>query len=249
MTPIQGDWTISSVGLPASVLRKVYFDNARKLLARSLPLPRIQAARVPADFVPDGDLSKPAWASAQPVRIECSTLDATARPGLSTTVRALWSDGWLYLAYESPYTTLTTFDPPLTGRERWNMDGKGESLWERDVVEAFIAPDPKRPNHYGEFQVAPTNERLDLLLDLPKRDFAWSSRFESATRVDQARAVWTCELRIPIAALSPAPPASGTQWRANLLRCDRAAKAYLAWNPSLGGSFHAPDRFGVLEFR
>ena len=37
MTPIQGDWTISSIGLPAEVLRKIYFENARKLLARSLP--------------------------------------------------------------------------------------------------------------------------------------------------------------------------------------------------------------------
>jgi hypothetical protein len=35
MTPIQGNWTISSIGLPAPVLRKIYFDNARQLLARS----------------------------------------------------------------------------------------------------------------------------------------------------------------------------------------------------------------------
>ncbi|MDA1272466.1 MAG: amidohydrolase family protein [Verrucomicrobia bacterium] len=39
MTPIQGDWKISAIGLPASVLRKIYFENARKLLARSLPSP------------------------------------------------------------------------------------------------------------------------------------------------------------------------------------------------------------------
>jgi predicted TIM-barrel fold metal-dependent hydrolase len=37
MTPIQGNWTISGIGLPADVLRKVYFENARRLLARSLP--------------------------------------------------------------------------------------------------------------------------------------------------------------------------------------------------------------------
>jgi predicted TIM-barrel fold metal-dependent hydrolase len=37
MTPIQGRWTISGIGLPAPVLRKIYFENARKLLARSLP--------------------------------------------------------------------------------------------------------------------------------------------------------------------------------------------------------------------
>ena len=36
MTPIQGDWTIDGIGLPPEALRKIYFDNARKLLARSI---------------------------------------------------------------------------------------------------------------------------------------------------------------------------------------------------------------------
>ena len=36
MTPIQVDWKISGIGLPTSVLMKIYFENARKLLERSL---------------------------------------------------------------------------------------------------------------------------------------------------------------------------------------------------------------------
>jgi predicted TIM-barrel fold metal-dependent hydrolase len=36
MTPIQGDWTISAIGLPERVLAKIYFGNAMKLLAKPL---------------------------------------------------------------------------------------------------------------------------------------------------------------------------------------------------------------------
>jgi predicted TIM-barrel fold metal-dependent hydrolase len=36
MTPIQGDWTISAIHLPAEVLAKIYFENAEKLLAGPL---------------------------------------------------------------------------------------------------------------------------------------------------------------------------------------------------------------------
>jgi len=36
MTPIQGNWPISAIGLPAPVLRKIYFENAQKLLAGPL---------------------------------------------------------------------------------------------------------------------------------------------------------------------------------------------------------------------
>src|SRR5262249_59246955 len=70
MTPIQGDWRISSIGLPAPVLRKIYFDNARRLLARSLPPPVLRAAHVDQDFEPDGVLDDPAWRRASPVRVE-----------------------------------------------------------------------------------------------------------------------------------------------------------------------------------
>jgi predicted TIM-barrel fold metal-dependent hydrolase len=40
MTPIQGKWTISAIGLSSSVLKKIYFENAEKLLAR--PLERLR---------------------------------------------------------------------------------------------------------------------------------------------------------------------------------------------------------------
>jgi hypothetical protein len=71
MTPIQGDWRIDAIDLPASVLRKIYFDNARRLLVRSLPLPVLQAKKIDRDFKPNGRLNEPAWRAASPVRIEC----------------------------------------------------------------------------------------------------------------------------------------------------------------------------------
>jgi hypothetical protein len=116
------------------------------------------------------------------------------------------------------------------------------------VVEAFIGSDANSLNHYAEFEVAPSNERLDLKVSLPDRDFAWESHFQSAVKVDRAAGVWDCEVRIPLAALSATPPAAGTKWRINLYRMDRANKAGLAWNPCLTPTFHTPERFGVLEF-
>jgi hypothetical protein len=241
MTPIQGDWNISGIGLPAPVLRKIYFDNARRLLARHLPAPVLRAARVAEDFDPDGRLDEAAWRKAAPIRLEQDSATGGARPGLSTTVRALWSGQWLYLAYECPFTTLTVFAESHPEKERIG-------LWDRDVVEAFIGGDAARPGRYAEYEVAPTNERLDVLIDPPKKDFAWDGRAQSAVTVDRQRRVWTCEVRIPLEVLAVAKPAPGTRWRINLYRCDKENSAYLAWNPTLNGSFHTPDRFGHLEF-
>ena len=58
MTPIQGDWTISAIGLPTEVLRKVYFDNAQRILARSL-YPTSKAVRI--DSLKIDDLQSAAW--------------------------------------------------------------------------------------------------------------------------------------------------------------------------------------------
>jgi predicted TIM-barrel fold metal-dependent hydrolase len=248
MTPIQGNWNISAIGLPTSVLRKLYFDNALKMLARALPSPVARARRISSDFALDGTLSHPFWKTATPVFLERQSVDATARPELGTTVRVLWSANHLYLSFACPYTKLTVFESPQS-QERFDNARPGTSLWDRDVVEAFIGVNLDQPRHYAEFEVAPTNERLDLMLPgLPARDFAWNSGFESKVKTDPASRKWTCEMRIPLKALNQVPPGVGTRWRLNLYRCDRANQAFLAWNPTLQGSFHQPERFGFLEF-
>ncbi len=240
MTPIQGDWTINSIGLPPAVCRSIYFDNATKLLARSLPLPVMKAARLETDFKPDGKLSNPAWSAVVPVRLEYESGDASARPDVSTAVRALWSDQFLYLAYESPFSKLDTFTP-VQAAERIG-------LWDKDVVEAFIAADPAKPNHYIECEWSPSGEQLDLKVELPAKDFPWSSGMESSVSIDEPAKMWRLEVRIPLKSLSSAPPQAGTRWRLNLFRHDTASNAGLAFSPALTGTFHTPERFGWLEF-
>jgi len=141
------------------------------------------------------------------------------------------------------------FEPAKFAKKRFDSGGKGTSLWDRDVVEAFIGSGTNHIRRYAEFEVAPTNERLDLMItNLPEKDFGWNSRFRSQVHVDERRKVWTCEMQIPIAALSSQEPSVGTSWPLNLYRCDRANKAFLGWRPTLAGSFHTPERFGTLTF-
>jgi predicted TIM-barrel fold metal-dependent hydrolase len=238
MTPIQGNWTINSIALPPDVLRKIYFDNAARLLSRSLPPPVLKAAHLKLDFAPDGKLTEPEWQSASPARLEYQSANAIAHPKLSTSVRALWSEDFLYLGYECPYTELTVFEPKQTAERL--------GLWDRDVVEAFIGTNEK-VTRYSEYEWAPTGEQLDLMLDLPNRDFEWSSRMESAVSVDESAKVWRVEVRIPMKSLSQIAPQPSTRWRINLFRQDKANRASLAFRPTLRPSFHIPERFAWLE--
>ncbi|MDB5173602.1 MAG: hypothetical protein JWN51_2375 [Phycisphaerales bacterium] len=116
------------------------------------------------------------------------------------------------------------------------------------MIEAFIGTDVQHSGHYAEFEVAPTNERLDIAVNLPDKDLAWNSKFTSAVKVDETRHLWTAELRIPLSSLSDTRPKAGAQWRLNLFRSDRANHAFLAWNPTLTETAHTPERFGILEF-
>ena len=240
MTPIQGSWTIHSIDLPPEVLRKIYFDNARRLLARSWPLPTLAVMRVGNEITVDGLLDEPQWALARPARLELGSRDGVARPAISTTVRALWSDDALTLAYECPYTELNVFQPTQS-EERIG-------LWENDVVEAFIGADPAKPSTYTEYEWAPNGEFLDLAIDDGRKDFAWSSHAESRARIDAEKGVWRVEARIPLAALGGTRPTAGSRRRVNFYRHDKAHAAGLALSPTLRPTFHAPERFGWLEF-
>jgi len=200
--------------------------------------PTLRASRLQEDFDLNGDTAKAVWRKVRPVRLDRESRTAVERPDVVTTVRCLWSERFLYLAFDCPFTKLTVFDPVQT-TERFG-------LWERDVVEAFIASDANNVSRYTEYEVSPTNERLDV--KIPEKDFAWSSGFESATRVDDKNRRWTAELRIPWSALTETKPKTGARWRINLYRCDYSNKAFLAFSPTFQGSFHVPERFGTLEF-
>jgi predicted TIM-barrel fold metal-dependent hydrolase len=243
MTPIQGNWKIDAIGLAPEVQRKILFDNARKLLARSLPTPKAVAHFTDDAITLDGKLDESAWQNATPVYVESHLVTAAVVPQISTTVRTLWSNDAIYFAFEAPYTELTTFEPPLKdGEERLG-------LWDRDVVEVFIGTNHDKITQYTEFEVAPTNEKLDLILDYPNKDFPWSSGFESAVHIDPYAKKWTTEIRIPLASLTQDKPDDGTCWRVNFYRHDIAWKSFLAWNPALKSSAHTPERFGILEFQ
>jgi hypothetical protein len=153
----------------------------------------------------------------------------------------IWSDRYLYLGYECPFTELTVFEPADRKKERFG-------LWDRDVVEAFIGSDAANLKHYYEFEVSPNGEKIDLELGGSTKDLAWNSGFQSVAKLNKKTQSYTVEMRIPLTALNPVKPAAGSRWRLNLYRHDIAHKVFLAWSPTATSTAHTPEKFGNLEF-
>jgi hypothetical protein len=129
-------------------------------------------------------------------------------------------------------------------------------LWDRDVAEVFLNPQPEIITHYYEFEVAPNNQWVDLEIDKTKEPFGdanWNSGFVHATKIDARNHIWTAELRIPLTSMKAASIGPGTLWRVNFLRAAGLGgdeqRLFLAWSSiPEGRSFHVPSRFGILRF-
>ena len=138
-------------------------------------------------------------------------------------------------------------------RDATRLDRKTLDLWDRDVCELFLAPDARRPEHYFEFEAAPTGEWLDFeLRQLPdRRETNQDYRSGMTTSARVAADSFTLALRVPWAGL-PSAPRAGDRWRANLYRCVGAgpSRGYLAWRPTETPrpNFHVPHKFGRLLF-
>lgn len=203
----------------------------------------------PHNFTLDGDVRKEAWKHAEWVTFDHDLSGQPSFPEAETRVAALWTPANLYLAFQCRYSTLNVFEGGNPGRERWG-------LWDRDVVEAFVNPQPERLNHYYEFEVAPNDRWIDLEIDksqTPFNDAGWDSHFEHATRVDEGARLWTAELRIPAASMGVSEIHPGAAWRINFFRADGPGddtkRRFLAWSAiPEGRSFHVPTAFGLIRF-
>ena len=134
------------------------------------------------------------------------------------------------------------------------MTERDAPLYEEEVIEVFLDPVGDLKSYF-ELEVNPLNAVLDLVLRRNRsgyaKDFSWRCD-DLRTAVRTTPSSWMAELAIPFRSLVADAPQSGARWRANFFRIDRPPgmpRELSAWAPTRCGTFHIPERFGVLEFR
>jgi hypothetical protein len=203
----------------------------------------ITAVRVKSPVRLDAGQPSKEWERATPVSF-CEDWQAkNAAPEKTTTVRVLWSQETLYLRFECRYQTLTVFPDS-------EPNGRRDHLWDRDVAETFLQPDPSREHFYKEFEVSPNGMWIDLdigtgeLVDL-------KSGLQRSVSIDEKNHRWAAELAIPMRALAAHFDPAGV-WRVNFFRVEgsREPRYYSAWRPTRTEqpNFHVPGVFGKMRF-
>jgi hypothetical protein len=126
-------------------------------------------------------------------------------------------------------------------------------LYTEEVVEIFLDPVGDLESYF-EIEVNPLNTVLDLVLRKTasgyRKDFSWQCE-GLRTRVEKNGSGWSVEISIPFHSLSAEAALAGTRWRMNFCRIDRPVgreRELSAWSPPRRGSFHTPERFGLVEF-
>jgi hypothetical protein len=184
-----------------------------------------------------------AWEIAHPVRFDADWQGKNADPQRATEVRLLWTPNTLYLKFISNYRSITVFSDS-------ESSGRRDQLWDRDVVEVFLQPDPSNQRRYKEFEVSPNGFWIDLdIADGGLQDL--KSGLHRRVSVDELSKTWTAELAIPMNSLV-APFDRHATWRVNFYRVEGNAEPrfYSAWRPTNTPKpdFHVPERFGYLKF-
>ncbi len=191
------------------------------------------------------DAAHPAleWRRALPVVFCTDWQGKNFDPQRQTQVQVLWSSQTLYLRFECRYRDLYVFadsDP----------NGRRDHLWDRDVAEAFLQPDPARERYYREFEVSPNGMWIDLDI-FPGGSADLKSGLQKSVVLNAERRRWAAELAIPVKALTEAFDPNAT-WRANFYRVEGTSepRSYLAWRPTSTPTpnFHVPAAFGSLRF-
>ncbi|MDQ3711497.1 MAG: carbohydrate-binding family 9-like protein [Acidobacteriota bacterium] len=207
---------------------------------------QIIVAQTKEDF-PINEFADSNWEKAKEISIENYWSGEKADVGRHVKAKLLWSENALYLRFEANQTE------PLIISKTPNLKTKTIGLWDRDVCEIFVAPNPKKSNEYFEFEIAPTGEWLDLkiyqLFSERETDFKFDSGMQSAAKIEKDK-VWTA-IKVEWKAFGKTPQANEI-WKGNLFRCVGAGKTrgYLAWSPTLTTepNFHVPEAFGEFQF-
>jgi hypothetical protein len=184
-----------------------------------------------------------AWEIAPPVRFSSDWQGLNADPERETEVRLLWTQETLYLRFDARYRVQTVFPDS-------DPSGRRDYLWERDVCEAFLQPDPLQLRRYKEIEIAPNGMWIALDISAgPRRDL--QSGMRRRVDVDSAARKWRAVLALPMKSLTDSfDPAAA--WRANFFRVEGPSEPrfYSSWQATRTPqpNFHVPEVFGRLVF-
>ena len=191
-------------------------------------------------------LSKEPWKGAESLAINKLWNGEPATDTRHAVARLLWSEEALYVRFDCRQ------DEPLFLNENPQTAQKTMQLWEHDVCELFLAPDAIEPQRYAEFEIAPTGEWLDLMVDWTKdepRDWDYASGMEAFSRIEPDRVIMAMKIPWPSFGWKPT---AGDVWLGNLFRQvgSGETRGYLAWIPTMTAEpqFHVPERFGEFIF-
>jgi hypothetical protein len=193
------------------------------------------------------DFDNEEWERCEPVTIAHQWSGAAAPVERQAEARICWSDEALHVRF------VCNQNEPLVVSAQPVTDRKTLGLWDRDVCEIFVAPNPETPERYFEFEAAPTGEWVDLgIVITPEgRSTDWEYRSNMKVAASVSEAGVEIGITIPWSASIPTP-ARGDLGLVNLFRCvgPEAPDRYLAWRPTHTPepAFHVPEAFGPLRF-
>lgn len=185
----------------------------------------------------------PEWESAPEISFCSDWQGKNPDARRETRVRLLWTQQTLYLRFVCSFRSLFVFDDA-------DPSGRRDHLWDRDVAEVFLQPDPRRERYYKEIEVAPNGMWIDLdITPGPLQNL--NSGMRHSVLINKALSKWTSEVAIPMKALTenfdPRQP-----WKVNFFRVEGSTepRSYLAWRATNTPepNFHVPAAFGKLHF-
>ncbi|HME12411.1 MAG TPA: tryptophan-rich sensory protein [Candidatus Acidoferrum sp.] len=196
----------------------------------------------------EGFPSATAWQRADPIRFNCDWRGQNPDPQRETEVRLLWTPETLFLKFHARFRAISVFPDS-------EPSGRRDQLWDRDVAEVFLQPDPSEPSRYKEFEVSPNGMWIDLDI-APGVKINPRSALRRRVTVDHPSSAWIAELALPMKSLvdpAVAPFDPANPWRVNFFRVEgpMEPRFYSAWRPTYTAipNFHVPDAFGYLVFR
>lgn len=206
--------------------------------------PEIAALGISSELKLNAQLPSSAWSQTTPITFCADWQGKNLDPLRQTSIRALWTHTTLYLRFECHYREIYVFDDSETSGRRYQ-------LWDRDVAEAFLQPDPSQLRAYKEFEVSPNGMWVDLDI-VSGKDTDLKSGLQRSVWRDEAHKIWIAELAIPMQSLTAKfDPAA--VWRVNFFRVERdgSGRFYSAWHATNTPepNFHVPEVFGKLLFQ